>query len=142
MIGGDVLRGPITWELVRVEHHWQDILATKRLPQINNTDHGIWRRIQAIPFNRTFTAEEQDKDLGVKLAAELPRILNWAIQGCLEWQEQSLNPPQVVLDQVSAYKTEMDSITQFVEQSLHSSSQTYVAIYMTTDSMPVLDWLA
>ena len=43
------------------------LLATNSLPQINNTDLGIWRRIQAIPFNRTFTAEEQDQDLGSKL---------------------------------------------------------------------------
>ena len=66
--------------------------------------------------SRIFTAEEQDKDLGIKLTAELPGILNWAIQGCLEWRQQGLNPPQVVLDQVTAYKTEMDSIAQFVEQ--------------------------
>ena len=64
----------------------------------------------------TFSAEEQNKDRGIKLTAELPGILNWAIQGCLEWQQQGLNPPQVVLDQVNAYKTEMDSIAQFVEQ--------------------------
>ena len=44
-------------------------------------------RIHAIPFNRTFTAEQQDKDLGIKLTAELPGILNWAIKGCLDWQE-------------------------------------------------------
>ena len=67
-------------------------------------------------FNRTFTAEQQNKDLGIKLTMELPGILNWAIQGCLEWQQQGFNPPQVVLDQVSAYKTEMDSIAQFIEQ--------------------------
>ena len=60
--------------------------------------------------SRTFTAEEQPKDFGIKLTAELPDILNCAIQGCLDRQQQGLNPPQVVLDQVSAYKTEMDSI--------------------------------
>jgi len=51
-----------------------------------------------------------------KLTMELLGILNWAIQGCLEWQQQGLNPPQVILDQVSAHNTEMDSIAQFVEQ--------------------------
>ena len=61
-------------------------------------------------------SKKQDKDLGIKLTAELPGILNWAINGCLEWQQQGLNPPQVVLDQVSAYKTEMDSVVQFVKQ--------------------------
>jgi putative DNA primase/helicase len=78
----------------------------------------------ACPFNRTFTAEQQDKDLGIKLTAELSGILNWAIQGCLEWQEQGLNPPQVVLDQVRAYKTEMDSIAQFIEQECSLEADT------------------
>ena len=115
--GGDVLKGRTLYgSWLEFSIIGKIFLATNSLPQINNTDHGIWRRIQAIPFNRTFSAEEQDKDLGVKLTAELPGILNWAIQGCLEWQHQGLNPPQVVLDQVSAYKTEMDSIAQFVEQ--------------------------
>ena len=74
-------------------------------PQINNTDHGIWRRIKAIPFNRTFSAEEQDKTLGDKLIQELPGILNWAIEGCLAWQADELQTPQVVDDQVAEYKS-------------------------------------
>lgn len=78
----------------------------------------------AINFNRTFTAEEQDKDLGSKLTKELSGILNWAIQGCLDWQQQGLNPPQVVLDQVNAYKTEMDSIAQFVERECNIDPNT------------------
>ena len=50
-------------------------------PQINNTDHGIWRRIKAIPFNRTFSAEEQDRNLAEKLMSELPGILNAYVFG-------------------------------------------------------------
>ena len=117
MTGGDVLKArPLYGKYIQFSIIGKIFLATNSLPQINNTDHGIWRRIQAIPFNRTFTAEEQDKDLGSKLTKELSGILNWAIQGCLDWQEQGLNPPQVVLDQVATYKTEMDSIAKFVEQ--------------------------
>jgi hypothetical protein len=44
--------------------------------------------------------------------------------GCLDWQEQGLNPPQIVLEQVSAYKTEMDSIAQFVEQECSLEPET------------------
>ena len=58
---------------------------------------------------------------------ELPGILNWAIQGCLDWQQQGLTPPQVVLDQVATYKTEMDSIAQFVEQECSLESETKYA---------------
>ena len=42
----------------------------------------------------------------------------------MEWQQQGLNPPQVVLDQVSAYKTEMDSVAQFVEQECSLEADT------------------
>ena len=117
MTGGDVLkRLPLYGSWLEFSIIGKIFLATNSLPQINNTDHGIWRRIQAIPFNRTFSAEEHDKDLSVNLTAEFPGILNWAIQGCSDWQQQGLNPPQVVFEQVSAYKTQMDSIAQFVEQ--------------------------
>ena len=117
MTGGDVLKGrPLYGKYIQFSISGKILLATNSLPSINNTDHGIWRRIQAVPFNRTFTSEQQDKDLGSKLNKELPGILNWAIKGCLDWQQQGLNPPQIVLEQVSAYKTEMDSIAQFVEQ--------------------------
>ena len=125
MTGGDVLKArPLYGKYIQFEIIGKILLATNSLPSINNTDHGIWRRIQAIPFNRTFTAEQQDKDLGSKLTKELPGILNWAIQGCLDWQEQGLNPPQVVLDQVATYKTEMDSIAQFVEQECSLEPET------------------
>ena len=117
MTGGNVLKGRLLYgKYIQFSINGKILLATNSLPSINNTDHGIWRRIQAIPFNRTFTSEQQDKGLGSKLNKELPGILNWAIKGCLDWQQQGLNPPQIVLEQVSAYKTEMDSIAQFVEQ--------------------------
>ena len=98
MTGGYVLEGRLLYgSWLEFSTIGKIFLATYSLPQINNTDHGIWRRIQAIPFNRTFRAEEQDKNLGIKLTAELPGILNRAIQGCLEWQQQGLNPLQFFL---------------------------------------------
>lgn len=115
MTGGDPLKArPLYGSYVSFSIIGKLWLATNSLPQINNTDHGIWRRIKAIPFNRTFSAEEQDKTLGDKLIQELPGILNWAIEGCLAWQEHELQTPQIVEDQVAEYKSAMDSISQFV----------------------------
>ena len=88
MTGGDVLKGSLLYgSWLEFNIIGKIFLATSSLPQINNTDNGIWRRIHAIPFTRTFTAEQQDKNLGIKLTAELSGILTWAIKGCLEWQE-------------------------------------------------------
>ena len=77
MTGGDTLKGrPLYGSYVEFKITGKLWLATNSLPQINNSDHGIWRRIMAIPFNRTFTAQEQDKALQSKLMVELPGILN------------------------------------------------------------------
>ena len=52
---------------------------------------------------------------GIRLLAQ-PRSIRSIIDVTRREQQQGLNPPQIVLEQVSAYKTEMDSIAQFVEQ--------------------------
>ena len=133
MTGGDTLKGrPLYGSYVEFKIIGKLWLATNSLPQINNSDYGIWRRIMALPFNRTFSVEEQDKTLQSKLMEELPGILNWAIQGCLEWQREGLNPPKIVQDQVAEYKSAMDSISQFIKDECelgvdcsHSASQFY-----------------
>ena len=45
---------------------------------------------------------------------ELPGILSWAVEGCLAWQRERLNPPQIVTDAVKAYRSEMDVLGQFL----------------------------
>ena len=133
MTGGDTLKGrPLYGSYVEFKIIGKLWLATNSLPQINNSDFGISRRIMAIPFNRTFSAEEQDKTLQSKLMEELPGILNWAIQGCIEWQREGLKPPKIVQEQVAEYKSSMDSISQFIRDECelgvdcsHSASQFY-----------------
>ena len=116
MTGGDRLKGrPLYGSHIQFNIIGKLWLATNSLPQINNTDHGIWRRIKAIPFNRTFSAEEQDKNLSDKLLKELPGILNWAIEGCLDWQNNGLQTPDIVEAQVAEYRISMDSISQFIQ---------------------------
>ena len=116
MTGGDRLKGrPLYGSHIQFNIIGKLWLATNSLPQINNTDHGIWRRIKAIPFNRTFSVEEQDKNLSDKLLKELPGILNWAIEGCLDWQKNGLQTPDIVEAQVAEYRISMDSISQFIQ---------------------------
>ena len=50
-------------------------------PLIRDSSDAIWRRLQLIPFNRTFSKEERDVNLKTKLKQELPGILNWALVG-------------------------------------------------------------
>lgn len=86
-------------------------------PVIKGTDDGIWRRLQLLPFLRTFQLHEQDPKIKEKLMDELSGILNWAIAGCLAWQKEGrLNMPPVMQKEVSLYRSESDVIGQWIEE--------------------------
>jgi P4 family phage/plasmid primase-like protien len=102
-------------------------LATNHKPEIRGTDDGIWRRLVLIPFNIQFYDKSdpdapaegpfKDKMLIAKLKNELPGILNWAIKGCLEWQRQGLNPPDIIREATQEYRTEMDVLGTYLEEN-------------------------
>lgn len=88
--------------------------TTNHKPIIGGLDEGIWRRIKLIPFNLNLPAHKRDKKLSEKLSLELPGILNWAIEGCLKWQESGLKEPKVVAAATSNYKDDMDLLGPFL----------------------------
>jgi putative DNA primase/helicase len=57
------------------------VFLVNELPILSDSSMGFERRLIILPFNQTFTPNEQDKDLSKKLTAELEGILNWAIIG-------------------------------------------------------------
>jgi putative DNA primase/helicase len=50
-------------------------------PVVKDSSRALWRRLALIPFRRSFSQAERDTQLGAKLEAELPGILNWALAG-------------------------------------------------------------
>src|SRR3989304_390085 len=72
------------------------IIVTNHKPRVIGQDLAIWRRIRLIPFNVSIPLPEQDKHLEAKLASELPGILKWAVDGCLEWQREGLGMSDAV----------------------------------------------
>ncbi len=89
-------------------------LATNHKPVIRGTDDAIWRRIHLIPFSVAILPNERDPHLLDKLLAERSGILNWALQGCLQWQREGLNPPQEVQAATDDYRADSDIIRAFV----------------------------
>jgi putative DNA primase/helicase len=92
------------------------VVSGNHKPIITGTDDGIWRRIRLVPWLVTIPVEERDKDLTQKLAAELPGILTWAVNGCLEWQRVGLSDPQTVTKATSDFRAASDVLTDFFEQ--------------------------
>lgn len=89
-------------------------LGFNHKPVIKSQDHGIWRRIKLIPFEETISDDEKDKDLPEKLKKELPGILAWMIEGCLEWQRVGLKCPHVVEAATDEYRSDMDIFGDFL----------------------------
>lgn len=92
-------------------------IRTNHKPKIRGTDTGIWRRVKLIPFNVCIPAEKQDPHLTSKLMAELPGILNWAVEGCVLWQHCGLKSPAAVEIATEEYRTSQDLIGIFLAET-------------------------
>ena len=88
-------------------------LATNHLPRVSDPTDGFWRRVRLIPFLAKFEGPTRDPDLRDKLRAELPGILNWAIEGALAWHREGLRPPQSVLLATLQYRWDSDPLGEF-----------------------------
>jgi putative DNA primase/helicase len=91
-------------------------LAANHKPVVRGTDLGIWRRIHLVPFEVTLPEGSVDKQLPQSLEAEASGILNWSIAGFKEWQLAGLRPPKAVLAATAAYRTEMDTLADFLAE--------------------------
>lgn len=91
-------------------------ISVNHKPVIQGTDEAIWRRIRLIPFEAYFPKDKRDEHLTDRLRAELPGILLWAVQGCLKWQREGLNPPAKVQQSTDSYREESDLIAQFIQE--------------------------
>ena len=72
------------------------------------------RRLNLLPFTVTIPEAERDPELFEKLKAEWPGILQWAIEGCINWQRERLNPPTVVRDATEDYLATEDLVARWI----------------------------
>lgn len=91
-------------------------LAVNHRPQVRDDSYGFWRRVRLVPLDRQFSPEDIDLHLQEKLLTELPGILSWAIEGCLEWQKEGLNPPAEVATAVADYEVDSDPLAEFLAE--------------------------
>ena len=101
------------------------IIAGNHRPGLRSVDEAICRRLHLIPFSVTIPAEERDTDLPDKLKAELPGILAWMIQGCLDWQRIGLAPPKVVTDATASYLEAEDALAAWIDDSCERDPQAW-----------------
>ena len=97
-------------------------LGVNAKPDVDDLSYGFWRRMQVIPFQRTFAGTAQDKTLKTSLRREHSGILNWIVAGTQQWLANGLNPPQCVLDAVAEYQGDCDPFADFLRDVCHISA--------------------
>ena len=119
MTGGEAMpaRAAYARTTVEVMPTWTVFMPTNHKPIIKGDDHGIWRRILPIPFERNFDKDPdvvKDKDRGEKLANEKEGILAWCVHGALEYQRMGLGIPAKVQEARDEYKADMDLLADWI----------------------------
>ena len=92
------------------------VLVGNHRPALRSVDEAIRRRFNLVPFTITIPAGERDPDLCEKLKAQWPGILAWAIEGCLAWQREGLNPPAVVRAATADYFGGEDALGRWIDE--------------------------
>lgn len=115
-------------------------MATNHKPVIRGTDAGIWRRIKLIPFEVTIPKDKVDKNLKYKLREEFPRILRWAVEGCMMWRKEGIEDPTQVQEAVKEYKQEMDLLAGFIEQCIEIDYSSKDKIYAPDMFKAYIKW--
>lgn len=104
------------------------VIAGNHKPAIRNVDEAMKRRLHLIPFTVTVPPDKRDGRLTEKLLAERDGILAWAVEGCLAWQRDGLQPPACVVSATEEYFDEEDAIGDFLEEEGQRHAQARVAV--------------
>lgn len=115
MTGGD----PITARFMRQDFftyqpQFKLLLSGNRKPTLKAVDESVRRRFRIVPFTVTIPEARRDRDLSEKLKVEWPGILRWMVEGCLRWQAEGLEPPEVVQAATEQYLESMDVFSEWL----------------------------
>ncbi|MBC8403521.1 MAG: toprim domain-containing protein [Candidatus Marinimicrobia bacterium] len=113
-------------------------LAVNSLPKVGDFSDGFWRRVRLIPFNVVFKGDKADQNLVDKLKSELPGIVNWAIEGYIQWKEIGLSPPAMVIQATTDYQNEQDVVAEFLNS--HISRNVAARIKASTLYLAFCTW--
>jgi putative DNA primase/helicase len=118
LTGGD----PITARFMRQDFFtftpaFKLIIAGNHKPALRNVDEAMRRRLFLVPLIVTIHELDRDPDLPDKLKTEWPGILQWMINGCLEYQDGGLRPPECVKAATAEYFAAQDTFAQWIDDS-------------------------
>jgi len=132
LTGGDRLTGRfMRQDYFDFDPTFKLFIVGNHKPALTSVDEAMKRRLLLVPFAVQIPASERDRDLARKLEAEHPAILRWAVDGCLTWRRDGLNPPQAVQEASEAYFGDQDALQQWLDDEVTAD----LAAFSTTGDL-------
>lgn len=103
------------------------MIAGNSQPSFRGVDEAIRARVVLVPFTVTIPPERRDRYLADKLKAEAPKILQWAIDGALDWQRRGLDVPASVAAASAAYFDAEDIMGLFLADEVERVEGAFAA---------------
>lgn len=98
------------------------VLATNTRPRFADRTEGIWRRMLLVPFRRRVPDSERVKGMDkaswwLRVAGEVPGMLNWAIAGLVRLRAQGgFTEASVCREAVEDYRIEVNPAREFLRE--------------------------
>jgi len=92
-------------------------LVSNFRPKAQDDDSALWRRLMLLPFDQTIPETERDPNVKMRLRDPTiggPAVLAWAVEGCRQWQQGGLQPPQAVKVATRQWRSENDPIIDWL----------------------------
>jgi P4 family phage/plasmid primase-like protien len=121
--GGEVQAAHKGFDEYSFKCHARFIFACNDMPVFRDKSVGLEERLVFIPFNRYFEDHERDTNIIPKLMAELPGILNWAIEGARTMLAQrSLPNYQTTAQMKELYRDETNPLINWMNECVTVSA--------------------
>lgn len=116
-----IARGVNAKQSIEYRPSFVPMMPTNHRPIIKGDDNGIWRRIMMVPFERNFREDPnivEDKDRPAKIAGELSGVLNWLVEGAVDYQRVGLMKPAAIDAAHNEYRDDMDLLKEWIDTRL------------------------
>jgi putative DNA primase/helicase len=95
------------------------IVAANERPIVRGQGPAFWSRVHILPWTVSFHGRE-DRELEAALCAEAPGILAQLVDQASAWWRERLRRPQVMLDELEAYRESQDVYGQFIAEVIET----------------------
>ena len=135
---------------------WQQthllFFLTNEVPKMKSDDDAFWTRSHFIHWPIRFvdnpqTPDERKRDPRIfqKMEDELPGILARLVEGCLDYMDQGLAPPEKVLPYTKEQRDQFDDIGQFlreacIQESPPAAGQKWKTMIPVAELLAICNW--